>query len=462
MRRLAVWSLALLLAATTPALAEVSELRMTPVVRAVQSASPAVVNIQGQKLVAPRAGAADGQRPVNGMGTGVVIDPRGYILTNHHVVDGVKQINVTLGDRRAYTARLVAHDRRTDLAVIKIRTGNQLPTIPIGTSSDLMTGESVIAVGNAYGYEHTVTRGIISALHRDVQVSETQSYEDLIQTDASINPGNSGGPLLSIEGRMVGLNVAVRAGAQGIGFAIPVDMALEVAARIMSIERLERKWHGLQTEASPESGELVVRRVMGGSPAQQSGLKPGDVIMQIGDTSAAWPLDVELAMLGRKTGSRVPVLVQRDAEQLELTLAVAPRGKRVASSNNRSTKPSSTTKNATASNTKPKDAIWQVLGMQLKPEPRSTFSRRKTRYRGGMRIVRVRSNGPAAQQGIVAGDILVGMHRWETASEQDLRYIVSRSNNSSTGPMKFYLLRGDETLYGHISLAKSSRRTTKR
>ena len=116
-----------------------------------------------------------------------------------------------------------------------------MPVISIGTSSDLMTGESVIALGNAYGYEHTVTRGIISALHRDVQVTDTQSYDNLIQTDASINPGNSGGPLLNIDGEMIGVNVAVRAGAQGIGFAIPVDKAMEVAADLMSIRRLENR-----------------------------------------------------------------------------------------------------------------------------------------------------------------------------------------------------------------------------
>ena len=139
----------------------------------------------------------------------------------------------------------MARDSDTDLAVIKIQAPEPLQVIRIGTSSDLMAGEPVIAIGNAFGYEHTVTRGIISALNRDVQVSETQSYDDLIQTDASINPGNSGGPLLNIDGEMIGVNVAVRAGAQGIGFAIPVDTAVRVAAELMSVERLENKWHGL-------------------------------------------------------------------------------------------------------------------------------------------------------------------------------------------------------------------------
>ena len=195
-----------------------SELRQTPIVRAVQRARPSVVNIRGEKTVGPTTvspGRVDASRRVNGMGTGVVIDHRGYIVTNYHVVDGVREIQVTTADGQRYTAKLIDRDPETDLAIIKIDTDEPVPVIQIGSSSDLMAGEPVVAVGNAYGYEHTVTRGIISALHRSVQVSDAQYYEDLIQTDASINPGNSGGPLLNIDGEMIGINVAVRAGARG-------------------------------------------------------------------------------------------------------------------------------------------------------------------------------------------------------------------------------------------------------
>ncbi|MCG8448677.1 MAG: trypsin-like peptidase domain-containing protein, partial [Pirellulales bacterium] len=214
--------------------------------RAVRDAGPAVVNIQGQKSVSEaEEGAPSAPRQVNGMGTGVVIDPRGYILTNHHVVDGVRRINITLAGGQTYVAQIVAYEKKSDLAIIRIRTPSLLPVIHLGTSEDLMEGETVIAMGNAFGYEHTVTTGIISALHRNVQVNETQQYLDLIQTDASINPGNSGGPLLNIDGEMVGVNVAVRAGAQGIGFAIPIDKALEIATRLLSIEKLDNHWHGM-------------------------------------------------------------------------------------------------------------------------------------------------------------------------------------------------------------------------
>lgn len=207
-----------------------------------------MVNIRGEKTVSSLGEQASGVTPgrkVNGMGTGVVIDARGYILTNFHVVDGVREINVTLADGQAHVARLAARDSETDLAVIKIDTDRPLPVIHLGTSSDLMPGESVIAVGNAYGYEHTVTRGIVSALHRAVQVSDAQFYDDLIQTDASINPGNSGGPLLNIDGDMIGVNVAVRAGAQGIGFAIPIDTAIAVAGRLLAESTQTGVWHGI-------------------------------------------------------------------------------------------------------------------------------------------------------------------------------------------------------------------------
>ncbi len=204
---------------------DASELRRTPIVKAVQNAAPSVVNIHGHKTMQStptEPGEVAGPKRVNGMGTGVVIDQRGYIITNHHVIDGVRRIQVTLSDRRTFTAKLIAHDPQTDLAIIKISRPQPMPLISIGTSSDLLAGEPVIAVGNAYGYHHTVTRGIISALNRSVQVTDSQNYYDLIQTDASINPGNSGGPLLNIDGEMIGINVAVRVGTRALALPFPL------------------------------------------------------------------------------------------------------------------------------------------------------------------------------------------------------------------------------------------------
>jgi S1-C subfamily serine protease len=410
---------------------EISSQRLTYVVRAVRAARPAVVNIQGQKMVASTVQTAAGTEPprqVNGMGTGVVIDERGYILTNYHVVADVRHIQVTLYDHREFTAEMVARDPVSDLAVIKISTPEPLPLIKIGTSSDLMEGEPVIALGNAFGYEHTVTRGIVSALGRDVQVSDTQTYEDLIQTDASINPGNSGGPLMNVDGEMIGLNVAVRAGAQGIGFAIPVDQVMRVAAQLISVEQLEHKRHGLVTHASNEPGvPLIVDEVQPNSPAATAGLQAGDEICAVGQLPVVRPLDLERALLDRSNGERIAVTVLRGGEQQTCEMELANCSK-----------------------------AWDVLGLELTEEPKSAFQKRSSRYRGGMRVVDVRSSSPAAEEGIRAGDILVGMHGWETASAQDIDYIVTRPNLAEIGSMKFYVLRGKSMLYGHLDLASTA------
>src|SRR5262249_46915302 len=209
----------------------------------------AVVNIHSERTVRLPGGdetptVAPTSR-VNGMGTGIVIDPRGYIVTNHHVIEDVNLLRVRLSDGSTHNARVLARDPESDLALLKIDAGRPLPTLPLGTASDLMVGETVIAMGNAYGYEHTVTVGVVSAIKRDVTLNKEVSYKALIQTDASINPGNSGGPLLNINGELVGGNTAIRAGAHGIAFAIPVDSMLRVVADLLSIRKRNGTWHGL-------------------------------------------------------------------------------------------------------------------------------------------------------------------------------------------------------------------------
>ncbi|NBW95224.1 MAG: PDZ domain-containing protein [Planctomycetia bacterium] len=406
------------------------ESRRTAIVRAIESTRDSVVNIHGQKFVP--AGEDDPgaeQRKVNGMGTGVVIDPRGYVVTNYHVVEGVRRIEVTLASGRTVSATLVSHDPRTDLAVIKVAADAPLPVITIGTSSDLMIGETVLALGNAFGYEHTVTRGIISALHRDVEVSRTQRYDDLIQTDASINPGNSGGPLLNINGEMIGINVAVRAGAQGIGFAIPIDKALAVVTELLSVERVDRTWHGIVGRGDGQRG-VVVEAVHGESPAETIGVKAGDVITRVCDLPVASQLDLERALLGRKAGDSVPVTVLRAGaeERLDLPLAAA--------------RDLSLTV---------EERCWLELGLRVEAVPLARVQKLQSRYRGGLLVREVRDDGPATEQGIRAGDILVGLHVWETITGDNVVYVLDKAREDNLGPLKFYVLRGRETLFGHLT-----------
>lgn len=376
----------------------------------------------------------DTGRQVNGMGTGVVIDERGYIVTNYHVVEGVRQIQVTLADETTVIGRLVEHDPRTDLAIIKIDTASPLPVIRIGSSHDLMPGEPVVAVGNAYGYPHTVSRGIISALHRTVQVSDEQRYQDLIQTDAAINPGNSGGPLLNIDGEMIGINVAVRVGAQGIGFAIPVDEAIQVAANLMNVEKRERLWHGIEGESVREGDEFLffVRSIRPGSPAETAGLQPGDQLAKLAERRIDRRLDLERTLMGRKAGDELPMVVHRGGEELSLTLTLgaAPQQSLAAD-----------------------EQIWSYFGLRLEPMPADVFQRLKTRYRGGLRVLEVRPGSPASAEGIRRGDVLVGMHIWETVTLDNVRYILNRPDFTQLRPLKFYIVRGEETLYGHLQVS---------
>ena len=407
--------------------APAEDLRRTAIVRAIESCRNSVVNIHGEKYVSDSSDESEDRR-VNGMGTGVVIDARGYAVTNFHVVDGVHEIEVTLASGRTVAARLISHDRRTDLAVIKIDTVEPLPVIQLGTSDDLLIGETVLALGNAFGYEHTVTRGIISALHRDVDVSPTQRYEDLIQTDASINPGNSGGPLLNINGEMIGINVAVRAGAQGIGFAIPVDSVLRIVTGLLSIERIDHTWHGLVCKTCG-TGALI-ESVHSQSPAETIGMRAGDIILRVGDRSVTSQLDIERAFLGRKAGEIVAVTVTREGGEENLSLALAKARKQKASASERS---------------------WEQLGLRLASAVPSTVQQLQPRYRGGLLVQEVRFGSPANDKGIRPGDILVGLHIWETVKPDNVSYILDQIESDELETVKFYILRGRDTLFGHLT-----------
>jgi serine protease Do len=411
-----------------------SEMRRTATVRIVQQARPSIVNIHGQKTLGPgEEGFRRGEpQNVNGMGTGVVIDERGYILTNHHVVDGVKKIEVTLADKQEYIGTRVTHDTKTDLAIIKINVPRKLPVINIGISSDLMIGESVVAVGNAYGYEHTVTRGIISALHRTVRVSDSQDYKDLIQTDASINPGNSGGPLLNIDGEMIGINVAVRAGAQGIGFAIPVDVAMNVAADMLSSQN--SAWHGIVSKQAAASAKVfVVNRVDDDSPAAKCGLQAGDVISKFGDSPVARALDLERALLGHQPGEEIAVSVERNKKPVAVTLVLGAAPPKIGDA----------------------DRVWDVVGLRFAPASSTHLKNYHKQYRGGLVVTDVRPDSPAFQEGVHRGDILLGMHIWETLNMENVLYALKNSGQ----PMKFLILRNDVRYEGemNVSMRKVSR-----
>jgi serine protease Do len=397
--------------------------RVTPIVRAVRRALPGVVNITSEKTIrAPFGWAAPlGEQRVSGMGSGVIIHESGYIITNAHVVENVTRLRVRLHDGRNFEARTVRIDKENDLALIKIDCPEPLPTIPLGTSSDLMLGETVIAVGNAYGYTSTVTVGIVSALGRTVRVNERLTYSELIQTDASINPGNSGGALLNIYGELVGLNVAIRAGAQGISFAIPVDKVRKVAAELLSVKELSGCWHGLVCEEEVDAlGRVRVRVVQADGPAKQAGIKDGDLLLRVAGRPVHFALDLERYMLDLRAGQSVPVVVDRAGHtvQLELRLAELPAEQR-----------------------SPTELVWSALGLRLSTVDPYQVMRYEPHLRGGMYVVEVRPGSVADQAGLRPGDILLGLGQWEVLNYQNLMFVLKRRAGQEPEPLQVHLLR---------------------
>jgi serine protease DegQ len=327
-----------------PGASAVSRVGFAPAARA---AAPAVVSITASK--APqRAGrerdafhgwpfGRQRQGQQLGLGSGVIISADGVLLTNNHVVEGASDIEVLLSDGRQARATLVGTDPETDVAVLKIDLP-RLPVIALGDPSTLAVGDAVLAIGNPFNVGQTVTSGIVSALGRSQLGINT--FENFIQTDAAINPGNSGGALVDADGRLVGINTAIfsRSGGNlGIGFAIPVDVARQVAAALLADGVVARGWIGVQTrELTPELAEalklgeargVLIGGVVAEAPAAQAGIKPGDVLTRIGERAVTTPAELLSAVAALKPKSAVEVAVQRGRQAMRFQLTVAQRPK---------------------------------------------------------------------------------------------------------------------------------------
>ncbi len=415
--------------------------RYTPVVDLVKRVKGSVVNIHSERSV--RANSSEelfaqvpAQNRINGMGTGIIVDARGYIVTNHHVVEEVNSIRVRLVDGTVTPARIVARDAETDLALLKIEVNHPLPVIPLGTASDLMVGETVVAIGNAYGYDHTVSVGVVSAINRDVTLNKDIAYKSLIQTDAAINPGNSGGPLLNIYGELIGVNVAIRAGAQGIGFAIPVDNMIRVAADLISSVRRGGPALGLVTrdrvtphETKAPDRELLVDSTDPSGPATQAGLKHGDVIVKVAGQDVCCRLDLERSLTERTPAEPVSFEIRRNGltQQVKLTLDPAHRA-----------------------NPATGDQVWKRLGLKLERVNGEAVNKSNKQLNGGLSIEDVRNESPAAKAGLQRGDILVGLHQWEMLTMDNIAFVLSHPDLASFSPLRFYIIRNGAVHRGVI------------
>ncbi|MCR4442286.1 MAG: Do family serine endopeptidase [Peptococcaceae bacterium] len=270
-----------------------------------------------------------------GLGSGFIISTDGYILTNNHVVEGADEVKVYLTSRpEPYDAKVVGSDAELDLAVLKIEAGSELPILKLGDSNKTKVGNWVIAIGNPYGLDHTVTVGVISAKGRPINIDGNE-YKDLIQTDASINPGNSGGPLLNLDGEVVGINTAINAQAQGIGFAIPSSTVMQVLDQLLEKGKVVRPWLGIYMQPLTEdlakyfglnnTEGALVGAVQEGSPADKAGLKRGDIILEFNKTKIASPQDLQKAVSESKVGDKVVLLVHRNKATIYVTVTIGER-----------------------------------------------------------------------------------------------------------------------------------------
>jgi Do/DeqQ family serine protease len=321
----------------------------TSIADMVEKVSPAVVNIEtavvvknnndvffndpffrqffGDNLPTPR------QNIEKGVGTGFVISQDGYILTNQHVIDNATSINVTMASGDKYTAKVVGQDYELDLAILKIESGKQFTPLTLGDSSKIRVGEWAVAIGNPYGLDHTVTAGVISATGRPMQI-EDRAYKNLIQTDAAINPGNSGGPLLNTSGEVIGINTAVNAQAQGIGFAISINTAKDVIDELIKKGKVVRPYIGIWLQAMDESTAaslhvenkgVLVTNVVAGGPAQKAGIQKYDVIISINNTAVNNYDELQNILKGQQVGNKVSVEIIRNGQHITLTLTLAEK-----------------------------------------------------------------------------------------------------------------------------------------
>jgi serine protease Do len=416
--------------------------------------SPAVVNISTTKTVTGRGGSPFGNVPQGpfgddfyrrffgdrpnreyhqkGLGSGFIISRDGYIFTNNHVVAGADKILVKLAGGREYPAEIVGRDANTDIALVKIKPDGDLPSVVLGDSDKLRVGEWVLAIGNPFGLEQTVTAGIVSAKERSIGAGP---YDDFIQTDASINPGNSGGPLFNMKGEVVGINTAIVAQAQGIGFAIPVNMAKEIYRDLKTKGRVTRGWLGVSVQDLTEemaaslkikgSQGALVGDVFPGEPADKAGIKAGDVIVEIGGKAVRNTHDLLRLVAALPVGRKVPLMILRDGQKRSVEAVVGER--------------KDTREIARGSRTNDR---FGMTVQEITPEMARHFGMSE---KVGVVVTGVAEGGPAEEAGLQPQDIILRVNQTEIRTLKDyLRATTGRKGETS---FLFLIRRGDSNFF---------------
>jgi serine protease Do len=351
--------------------------------------------------------------PRRGLGSGFIVDPTGYIVTNHHVVDEASTVEVTLADGRTLPARKVGSDPETDLAVLKVE-GSGFPTIPLGSSASLRVAEPIMAIGNPFGLDHTVTVGVISGTSRVIGAGR---FDDFLQTDAAINPGNSGGPILNTRGEVVGIATAIASrtgGFQGVGFAIPIDLARPILRQLQAAGKVTRGWLGVTIQPlTPELAKsfglasdrgALVASVNEDSPAARAGVKPGDVIVKFDGKTVENPRVLPALVANTEIGRRVELGVIRDGAEQTVPIVVGNLAE---------------SREARAGGGG--DArLAERLGLELQDLTPALARRLGVREGPGVIITDVKPDSAAARAGLEAGDVIREVNRRQVRGVDDL------------------------------------------
>jgi len=352
------------------------------------------------------------------LGSGFIISKDGYILTNHHVVNGADEIVVRLSDRREFQAKLVGSDERTDVALIKIEAGG-LPAVKIGKSDELKVGEWVLAIGSPFGFDHTVTEGIVSAKGRNLS---DDNYVPFIQTNVAINPGNSGGPLFNMDGEVVGINSQIYSrtgGYMGLSFAIPIDMAMEVSEQLRKQGHVTRGWLGVMIQevdrdlaesfGLDKPGGALIAGIVPNGPAAKGGIRQGDVVLEFNGSDIESAADLPNKVGRTAIGKEVDVLVLRNGQrkQLTVTIGALPDDKK-----RQAAKPQSNQGNALANNR-----------LNISVQPLTPEQKNELEVPGGVMVTDVK-NADLAQAGLRAGDVITVLANQEIADVNDFEVVV--------------------------------------
>ena len=379
--------------------------------------------------------------PQKGAGSGFIVDKEGYVLTNEHVVHGAEEIKVTLSDGREFTGEVIGSDITTDMAIVKID-ANNLPAVKLGDSDFLKVGEIVIAIGNPYGLEKTVTMGVVSAKGRNINAgSDGQEYRNLIQTDTAINPGNSGGPLLNTDGEVIGINTAIIAYAQGIGFAIPANIAKRNLEDLITLGKVRRAWLGVYIqEVTPEIAKqfnldktegVLIGDIIKDSPAEESGLTRGDVILSVNREEVNNPQELQDTIRILEIGDNATLKVKRDGKEMSFVVKIGE----MPSDENIQTK---------------EKVFSEQTGIKVEKVTSDMAREAGLPWVRGLVITEVIPGSSADDMGLRVGDIVLEANRKEVSSIVQWEEVINTLESGDT--LLLLIFRENHTYYVPIKI----------